>query len=195
MPRLEIGERLRGKEILDIVHLSNGWIILKTENSKSTNDFRVKTVYQMSPRLRYYTPKHAHFAIDFYGKICADEKRATRVFEAIIDTWNRRRIKDILSKHEKDARNLPGYSLEYILYALNWILDQEDINFIDRPSKRQQELDDVLNRLKIGVPTGRLGSQLAISLFCNIASGEHPVNAFIRANLDVLPVKRARGAK
>jgi hypothetical protein len=72
-------------------------------------------------------------------------------------------------------------------------LEQEDVNFRGRPPDRQRELDEVLNRLDIATPQGREGSQLAISLFCNIALGQHPVDAFIRANLDVLPVKRARG--
>lgn len=194
MQKLQIGEYLRRKKILDVVNLSNGWIIIKTENSKSTNDFRVKTIYQTSPRLRYYTPKHAHFAIDFFGKICADKNKAMLIFNSIINTWNRSNIKDIIDKSEKDTKDLPGYPLEYILHALNWILDQEDINFTDRPIKRQQEIDDTLDQLRIKTPRGRLGSQLAISLFCNIALGEHPVNSFIKVNLDVLPVKRARGA-
>ncbi len=194
MQKIQIGEYLRRKKILDIIKLSDGWIIIKTENSKSVNDFRVKTIYQTTPRLRYYTPKHAHFAIDFYGKICADKNKAMKLFDAIIQTWNRRNIKDVIGKYQKDVRNLPGYSLEYILYALNWILDQEDINFTDRPPKRQQEIDDLLNKLNIKSTTDRRGSQLAISLFCSLVLGEHPVNAFIRVNLDVLPVKRAFGA-
>lgn len=190
MQRLQIGEHLRGKEILDIVHLSDGWIILKTENSKSTKDFKVKTVYQTSPRLRYYTPKHAHFAIDFYGKKCADESKAMRFFSALIEMWDRREIKKIIDKYQKDTKDLPGYSLEYTLYALNWILEQEDINFTNRPTNRQQELDESLSQLKIKTPKDRRGSQLAISLFCNIALGEHPVNAFMKANIDVLAIRR-----
>ena len=45
MKKIQIGEKLRGKEILDIIHLSDGWIIIKTENSKSVDDFKVKTIY------------------------------------------------------------------------------------------------------------------------------------------------------
>lgn len=190
MQKPQIGDYLRGKEILDIVYLPGGWIILKTENSKSTKDFKVKTVYQTSPRLRYYTPKHAHFAIDFYGKRCADESKAMRFFSALIEMWDKRGIKDVINKYQKDTKSLPGYSLEYTLYALNWILEQEDINFTDRPTNRQQELDESLSQLKIKTPRGRRGSQLAISLFCNIALGEHPVDAFRKANIDVLPIRR-----
>lgn len=188
------GGRFRGKEIFDMVKLANGWIILKTENSKSARDFRVRTVYQLSPTVRSYTPKHAHFAIDFYGKVCADKVAAINVFQALVDVWNRESVDGVISRYEEGVARLPGYSLEYILYALNWILEQEDVNFTDRPQKRQQELDEALTQFGITAPAGRLGSELAISLFCDIALGRHPVDAFIKANLDVLPVKRARGA-
>ena len=46
------------KLILDVRSLKNGWVLLKTRDSKSAGDFRVITVYQTVP-LRYYTPKHA----------------------------------------------------------------------------------------------------------------------------------------
>lgn len=83
--------------------------------------------------------------------------------------------------------------MEYILYALTWILEQEDINFKGRPQRRQAALDDILSRFNITPPRDRLGSQLAISLFCDIALGSHPVEALIRANLDILPIKRGLG--
>lgn len=189
-----VGSMYRGKRILDSVKLSNGWIVLKTENSKSTKDFRVKTVYQLSPTVRTYTPKHAHFAIDFYGKLCADKNSAMKVFQSTIDVWNRKPVIQVLNLYGNQVTGLPGYSLEYMLHALNWILEQEDINFRGRPPEKQKELDDVLQRLGISTPSGRLGSELAISLFCNIVNGIHPVDAFTRASLDVLPVKRGRGA-
>lgn len=193
MGSFQIGESFRGKTIIDAVFLSNGWIILKTENTKLARDFKVKTVYQVFPTVRSYTPKHAHFAIDFYGKFCADKKAAMDVFQAIIDIWNHKVIHHTLRQYNALVMKLPGYPLEYILYALAWILEQEDINFKDRPAEKQKELDEILKQLGIKVPPGRLGSQLAISLFCHIALGKHPVEAFILANLDVLPVKRAVG--
>lgn len=85
---------------------------------------------------------------------------------------------------------LPGYDIEYILYALKWILDQEDVNFTGRPEKKQQQLDEICKKQEVFTPSGRKGSQLAISLFCDLASGSHPVEAFHRANLDVLPRMR-----
>ncbi|MEM3637974.1 MAG: hypothetical protein QXX17_00055 [Conexivisphaerales archaeon] len=188
----QLGDRFRGKRILDSVKLSNGWVILKTEDSKSTKDFKVKTIYQTKPRIRSYTPKHAHFAIDLYGKICADREKAKKVFDAIIEVWSGKPPNQVIARH--NVQGLPGYDLEYVLYALNWILEQEDINFKGRPLKKQQEIDDLLRQLGVNTPSGRAGSELAISLLCNIVLGVHPVEAFMRANLDVLPVKRARGA-
>lgn len=193
MKRLYIGGKFRGKKILDMVKLSNGWILLKTENKKSARDFKVKTIYQLRPRIRSYTPKHAHFAIDFYGKLCANREKAMYVLQAILNVWQGRPVAETIDKYNEKVEGLPGYSLEYILYALKWIFEQEDINFRGRPPERQRELDRILAKMNIKTPEGREGSQLAITLFCNIALGEHPVNAFLRANLDVIPIKRARG--
>jgi hypothetical protein len=49
MIQLEIGKKFRGKEIKDIVKLSNGWYLIKTENSKSAQDFKVKTIFSLKP--------------------------------------------------------------------------------------------------------------------------------------------------
>jgi hypothetical protein len=141
------------------------------------------------------TPKHAHFVIDFFGKLCANKEKAMKVLEAIVEVWYGKSVQDVLNRYEKFASQLPGYTLEYILYGLNWILEQEDVNFTGaRPVNRQGEIDETFQRCGIKPPPNREGSQLAMSLFCNVALGLHPVDAFIRANLDVLPVKRARGA-
>jgi hypothetical protein len=113
-----------------------------------------------------------------------------KVFNAIIEIWNNKPIEEVLKKYENEVKDLPGYNLEYILYALKWILDQEDINFTGRPQKKQQQIDEILKKQGVITPHGRKGSELAISLFCDIASGAHPVEAFMRANLDVLPRKR-----
>ncbi|MEM4281020.1 MAG: hypothetical protein QW470_02405 [Candidatus Caldarchaeum sp.] len=78
------------KRILDIIRLRNGWWLLKTENRKSSRDFKVRTVYQTEPRIRSYTPKHAHFAIDFYGKMCADREKALELLQAIFLLWTRK---------------------------------------------------------------------------------------------------------
>jgi len=152
MIQLEIGKKFRGKEIKDIVKLSNGWYLIKTENTKSVQDFKVKTIFSLKP-LRSLTPKHAHFAIDFYGKLCANKEKAMKVFNAIIDVWSGESIEEVLKKYGSEVKDLPGYDLEYILYALKWILEQEDINFTGRPQKRQQQLEEIL---KIYVKYGGL---------------------------------------
>ncbi len=175
------------KKILDIKKLSNGWVIIKTENSKSEKDFKVKVIFSLNPP-RSITPKHAHFLIDFYGKLCANKTKALKVLKAISEMWHSNsEIKKILEKYEPKTKGLPGYSLEYILYALNWILEQEDINFKTRPSRKQKELDEICNKQNITVPKGREGSQLAIALLCDVANGTHPVEALLKANLDIRP--------
>ena len=194
MREIRVGEYLRKKKILDLVQLSNGWYVIKTEDSKSARDFKVKTIFQTSPRIRSLTPKHAHFVIDFYGKLCANREKTMKVLEAIVEIWNKRPVQDVISRYQSLENELPGYKLEYILHALNWILEQEDVNFTGRPNNRQQEINDILQKCNMTALSERSGSQLTMSLFCNVAIGLHPVEAFIRANLDVLPVKRARGA-
>lgn len=187
---LKVGEYLgRGKNrkrILEIVELSNGWELAKTENTKSVKDFKVRTV--TDPELkRFYTPKHAHFAIDFFGKLCQDKEKAENVFKAIVEVWNKKAVKQVIREYAPRTQGLLGYNLDYILHGLNWILDQEDINFVGRPEKLQEKLDEKCRKIGIKVPKGREGGQLVISLFCDIASGVHPVEAFLAANLDVVP--------
>jgi len=186
MKEIRVGEYFRRKKILDFVKLSNGWYVLKTENRKSLKDFRVRTVFSLEP-LHSLTPKHAHFAIDFYGKLCANKEKAMHVFRAILEVWNNEPIEKLITKHGNETKHLPGYDLEYILYALRWILEQEDINFTGRSDAKQRELDEICGKQGVVVPEGRKGSQLAISLLCDIASGTHPVEALLAANLDIVP--------
>ena len=54
----------------------------------------------------------------------------------------------------------------------------------------EKGIDEILIKVGVITPRGRRGSELAISLFCDIVCGAHPVEAFIRANLDVVPKKR-----
>lgn len=185
----KLGDKWHGKKIFDHIELSNGWIILKTQNKKSLRDFKVRTILSIKPR-HSYTPKHAHFAIDFYGKLCHDKIKALKVLEAIVKVWHGDEIKEVLQQYNNYVQYLPGYSLEYTLYALNWILEQEDINFAGRLDKKQKELDMICAEQNVITPMGREGSQLAISVFCDIANGTHPVEALLRANLDVQPRRR-----
>lgn len=182
-----LGKGRNKKKILEVIQLRNGWILVKTENSKSENDFKVRTIYDPK-KLKFYTPRHAHFVIDFYGKFCYDPEKAKRVFRAIVEVWQGKPVESILEEKEYgDLDELPGYNLDYILYALKWILDQEDINFRSRPQKLQQILDKKCSSVEVSVPLNRKGSQLAISLFCDILLGVHPVEALLSANLDIKP--------
>jgi hypothetical protein len=179
------------KPIKDVRPLRNRWVLLKTQDSKSAGDFRVITVYQTKP-LRYYTPKHAHFAIDLYGKWCKDPQGAGAVFSAIVDLWQGQSVTHLTKCYGQQAQGLPGYELEYILYALEWILEQEDINFRGRPPALQERLNAEFQSARVQVPPGREGSQLAMVLLLQVAKGKHPVEAMLAANLDVLPIKRGR---
>jgi hypothetical protein len=187
---IKIGEYLgkgkNKKKILEIIPLSNGWILVKTENSKSLKDFKVRTIIDVDSR-KFYTPKHAHFVIDFYGKLCQDRKATEKLFNAIIEVWQGEEVKKVIPKYKNQVNHLVGYKLDYILYALKWILEQEDINFKGRPEKLQQKLNEKFMSVKIKVPKNREGSQLAISLFCDVLSGIHPVEALLNANLDIIP--------
>jgi hypothetical protein len=187
---IQVGEYLgRGKykkKILEIISLSNGWILVKTENSKSTKDFKVRTITDANSG-KFYTPKHAHFVIDLFGKLCQNKEKAKKIFDAIIEMWQGKDVKNILRKYENHTKGLVGYDLEYILYALKWILEQEDINFNGRPTKLQEKLNEKFNTMNIKIPPQREGSQLAISLFCDILLGIHPVEALLAANLDIIP--------
>ena len=118
MREIRVGEYLRKKKILDLVQLSNGWYVIKTEDSKSARDFKVKTIFQTTPRIRSLTPKHAHFVIDFYGKLCANKEKAMEVFEAIVEIWNKKPVQDIVNRHQNFVNELPGYKLEYILHTI-----------------------------------------------------------------------------
>ena len=187
---IKVGEYLgRGKnkkKILEVVPLSNGWVLVKTEDTKSPRDFKVRTITDIELK-RFYTPKHAHFVIDFFGKLCQDKEKAKKVFEAIIKIWHSEDVKQVLNEYSPQVKGLVGYDLEYILHALNWILEQENINFKGRPPRLQIKLDEKCKRAGIKVPERCKGSQLAISLFCDILAGIHPVEALLAANLDIIP--------
>ena len=185
-----LGKGKNRKKILEVVPLSNGWVLVKTENTKSPRDFKVRTIIDVDLR-RFYTPKHAHFAVDFFGKLCQDKEKAEKVFGAIIEVWQGENVKKVLDKYTPQTKDLVGYKLEYILYALNWILEQENINFSGRPQKLQEKLDEKCKKANVEVPEKCKGSQLAISLFCDILAGLHPVEALLAVNLDIIP--RFRG--
>jgi len=180
--RLDIGDRLRGKKVLDVVNLPDCQIV-KTENKKSKLDFRVKLINAQHPA--GLTLKHAHFAIDFYGKFCQCQPKALKLLEAIGKLWNGENIEELIRQYKPTVEGLYGYSLELILYGLNWVLQQEDINFKRRSGKLQKELEEKIKAQQINFRDDRKGSQLAIGLLCDIAKGLHPVEAFHKARLRI----------
>jgi len=93
--KLKVDGKWRGKTIKAVRRLSNGWYVIKTENSKSPKDFKVKTIFSLKPQ-KSMTPKHAHFVIDFYGKLCANKEKAKLVFNAIVEVWRGKNVKSIL---------------------------------------------------------------------------------------------------
>jgi hypothetical protein len=53
--------------------------MVKPKELKVGEKFRGKEIKEI------VTPKHAHFAIDFYGKLCSNKKKAMKVFNTIIE--------------------------------------------------------------------------------------------------------------
>lgn len=184
-----MGRGAVSQKIREVVKLSNQWYLVKTDDSKSDKDFKVKVIFQVHPS-RSMTPKHAHFAIDFYGKICADKLRAKKLLEAVVRVWRGEKVNTVLEECERECAGLPGYPLEYILHALNWILEQEDLNFTGRPKGRQEELNKICQEQRVDLLPQREGSHLAIAVLCDIMNGTHPVEALLKANLDVVPRRR-----
>ncbi|MEM5868913.1 MAG: hypothetical protein QXL09_03110 [Candidatus Aenigmatarchaeota archaeon] len=174
---------IEDKEYIEIKNLSSGIIIFTVPGKKGPKDFRVRS---FNPKTGLgLQPKHAHFAIDFYGKLCANKEKALKIFEAIKELWNRKPIEEIINRYRNEVEGLPGYDLEYILYTLKWILEQEDVNFKGRSKEKQVELDKICKSQNVITPEGRKGSQLAIALFCDILNGTHPVEAFIKSGLRI----------
>lgn len=55
-----------------------------------------------------------------------------------------------------------------------------------RERVKQAEIDGILDHQDVETPPGREESPLAISLFCDFATGTHPVEAFQRVNRRIL---------
>src|SRR6266705_44821 len=103
---LNVGDKYRGKTIRDAVRLSTGQYLIKTDDSKSARDFRVKLVLRLSPTRKSITPKHAHFAIDLYGKLNANLEGARSFFNAIVEVWHGRDPSEALVKYQNTVAML-----------------------------------------------------------------------------------------
>lgn len=185
MKKMEKGQRICGQEVLDTEDLSNGWQISKWTGKKGPDDFVVKLRSDEHPI--GFAVKHAHFAVDFYGKLCQSGEKGLLLLEIIIDVWHHGDVDVIIQKHQDEFDNMMGYPFEYYIKALDWILEQEDVNFSGRPADKQAELDRKLKYYGFSVPSGRSGGQLAVALFCDIARGVHPVEALYAAGLSIKP--------
>lgn len=141
--------------------------IFTKKGNKSLNDFIVQAKIRGSKR--FFTPKHAHFIIDFYGKLCYNKEIAKKVFNTITRVYTGESPEEILktmsSDDIKQINSAPGYSIEYILYALWLIFEQEDVNY--PPSK------------------GYNGRQQAYRMFQDVMNGMHPVVAMKKARLKI----------
>lgn len=184
-----VGEEWRGKEVLEARELSlDGWIVFKIPGSKTADDFIVKVINPDHPW--GISVAHAHFALDLYGKLKNDENAGREVFRGVIKVWHGEAPSGALKRLKSETGDLPGYDLEYFLYTYSWILDQEDINYADgdgRGEKKQAQIDEILESVDVEKAAGREGSQLAISLLCDIVGGEHPVEALRHADLVIKP--------
>lgn len=183
---VNVGDTSNGDEILEVKELTENQTLIRTEGALSNEDFRVKLINGNHPR--GVTIKHAHFAIDFFGKLQYKQDVGKRVFESILEIWQGADVEEILDGWSLPLRReLPGYNLDYVFWSMAWILEQEDINYdpASRSKSKQEEIDEILLEQGVRTPQGRKGSELAISLFCDIANGTHPVEAFYRVNLRI----------
>lgn len=183
----EAGEEWFGNEVLEVRDLSlEGWVVFKIPGTKSEDDFIVKVINP--DHSQGIAVQHAHFAIDLFGKISRSEDDGTRIFEGVLDMWRGKPVDEVLHELKTETGDLPGYALEYFLFTYDWILDQEDVNYgDDRPERKQNQIDSILESMDAEKAPEREGSQLAIALLADIARGEHPVEALRRANLEIKP--------
>jgi hypothetical protein len=175
---------IENHEYLQRKDLSDGTIVFTVKGKKGPGDFRVRA-YNPQTNFRIQ-PKHAHFAIDFYGKLCADREAALILLKAISEIWHQAPVDDVFSKYKDVLAKLPGYKLEYILNSLKLILEQEDINYsTPRRPELQEEFNRICKKQNITTPKGREGSKITIALFCYMVDDMHPVDAFIKLGLRI----------
>ncbi|USH00039.1 hypothetical protein K1720_00680 [Thermococcus argininiproducens] len=145
----------------------NDFKISTKNGKKSPNDFIIQAKFRGNKRL--FTPKHAHFVIDFYGKLCYNKEIAKKLFNAIKKVYSGESPEKVLTDMNPDdikqINNAPGYPIEYILYTLWLIFEQEDINY-----PRSE---------------GYKGRQQPYQMFQDVLNGIHPVNAMKKTGLRI----------
>jgi hypothetical protein len=186
---------LRGIPDTEILHkrvLSDGTKIYKVAGRKGKGDFRVIVVHPKSGRL---TPSHAHFAIDLFGKLCADPDKTVELFTAIEAVFRGSSADAVLERLKREGRlndlsSLPAYSVEHVIYALEAIFEQENVNW-DRgmagrplPKVRTQWIRQGF----ITDEEAKKGSAIAIVLLRRVVKDRiHPASALPEVGLRIVP--------
>jgi hypothetical protein len=171
-------------KILRRRRLSDGTWLFQVGNGKGIGDFIVKAVL---PTGKQITPKHAHFAIDMYGKLRSNRGATARLLGAVEAVFRGATASKALAGLDGAVLNrLPGYSAEYILNALEWIFRQENVNWkrdiAGKPVPRIR-----LTLIRHGILArgeSNRGSALAIALLRQVVRrGVHPVEAMLQVRI------------
>jgi hypothetical protein len=163
-----------------VQEVSENTYLFKTKGDKGDEDYQVRI---RNEKHRAYSIEYTRFAIDIAMKYQNDREKANEVFDAIVRAWDGEEIDDVLDEY--DIESLPGYDLDFILYALDWIMENEDKIFHERgrSDNKQEQIDEKLAEHDIEKPSDREGSQLAMGLFAGIIAGNHPVDELYDADL------------
>lgn len=162
----------RGKEILEERKLPDGTRVFTIRGKKSARNFIVKAevpvVKAEVPIGKIITPKHAHFVIDLYGKLCSSKDVGRITFRAIEKVFEGSPAEEVLNKMDEGEKakinGSPGYSIEYILNCLELIFVQEDVNY---------------------PPPSYKGRRLAFDMLKDVMEEIHPVEAMLKAGLRI----------
>lgn len=163
----------------EVRKLSGDTYLFKTKGEKGDEDYQVRI---RNEKHRAYSIEYTRFAIDLAMKYHDDREKANEVFDAIVRAWSGENVDDLLDEYD-GVDDLPGYDLEFVLYALDWIMANEDAIFGGRSDDKQAEIDEKLAEHGIEKPSDRDGSQLAIGLFAGIIAGNHPVDELYDVDL------------
>jgi len=177
------------EKILEQRKLRDGRLVLKVKDKFGAGDFKVVIC---DPRTgKKFTPKHAHFAIDLYGKLCRDECLTRQLLEAISKVYNGQPAFAVIADLEKGGilrhfDQLPGYKTDYILHCLELIFEQEDVNFERRGGQLPRLRRILLRKGLASEEEVKRGRFLAWRLFRRIVvEGIHPVEAMLEAGLRI----------
>ena len=177
------------EQVLERRRLSDGTWLFRVADGKGAGDFIVRAVNTVGREL---TPKHAHFAIDVYGKLCSNETLAESLLVSVDRLFAGAGAETILTEMgqglvaELDVQ--PGFSTEYILHSLELIFAQENVNWdrdmVDKPLPSIRR--SLLSRKVLTVDESTRGSGLAIALLRQIVRHRvHPVEAMTELGLRI----------